>query len=161
MIVADSSTLILLAKIGIIDKVLEKIKGEIIIPEEVKVEIVRGKTTDALLLEKRMEMGKIKIRKADLKLKGSVSEDFNLGDGEAEVIAFAIENKVSVMVDDKKAIKACKVFGIEFVTSLGLVVNMVKRGFIEREESERLIDQLAIYGRYSEELIKKAREELK
>ncbi|MDP2766188.1 MAG: hypothetical protein Q8O41_01865 [Candidatus Methanoperedens sp.] len=53
MIVSNASTLILLAKVGVIRKFLNEY-GEITIPKEVEKEITDGNTFDSKILKKEM-----------------------------------------------------------------------------------------------------------
>lgn len=65
MIVFDSSTLLLLAKSGLLDNFISDYKGEIIIPMEVKEESCdRENSFDALLIQERIAEKKIKAVKA-------------------------------------------------------------------------------------------------
>lgn len=64
MIVFDSSTLLLLAKSGLLDDFIADYRGEFIIPSEVKEEICDRKNSfDALLIQKRIDEEKIKAVK--------------------------------------------------------------------------------------------------
>src|SRR3989344_6817253 len=102
MYVIDSSSLILLAKIGILDKVIDNIKEKMAIPEKVYDESAKQKSTfDAKMIEERIKQKKIdqitiKNKKTYLKIK----EDFSLGDGEAECITACIETNSPLITDD-------------------------------------------------------------
>ena len=92
MIVFDSSTLILLAKKELLDMFLDNFDGIVAVPEAVREETCIKESFDALLIEKRVEDGKIKVYEVEKKdLVKRLTEDFNLGDGEAEAIILCIE----------------------------------------------------------------------
>src|SRR3989344_433789 len=108
MYVIDSSSLILLAKIGILDKVIDNIKEKMAIPEKVYDESARQKNTfDAKMIEERIKQKKLdQITVKNRKIYQKIKEDFNLGDGEGECIALCIENRGQLITDDKKALNA-------------------------------------------------------
>ena len=70
VIVFDSSTLILLAKKGLLDMFLDSFDGTTAIPKAVREESCTKGTFDALLIEKRIEAEKIKVY--EIKDKGRV-----------------------------------------------------------------------------------------
>lgn len=161
MAVIDSSTLILLAKVDMLDLVINNTKKPIVLTEEVVKESTTKKTIDALLIEKRIIENKLKIEKIKSTFSEMLVKDFNLGAGEAEALAFAVENKEMLMTDDKKAIKACKIFSVDFITSLSLAVILYKKQIINKEKALIYLEGLENYGRYSKEIIKRAKEDIK
>lgn len=160
MISIDSSTLILLAKLDLLDIVLETIKTDIVITKKIVEEITAKKTADAFHLQQRINMQKLVIQEAPHKLCTTLINDFRLGEGEAEALSLAIEHNLPLMTDDKRAIKVCKIFTIDFMTTANIVVALCKRKLMTRERALSSLHKLEIYGRYSKELINKAREEL-
>jgi predicted nucleic acid-binding protein len=90
-VVSNSSPLIYLTKLGKLE-LLRKVFGEVIIPEEVfKEVVVRGKEEgfpDARVIEKAVERGWLKVRKAQRRLEEDAPE---LDRGEVEVISLARE----------------------------------------------------------------------
>lgn len=162
MVVADSSTLILLAKAGLLDLVLEKSREKIIIPPVVYAEcLAKKEADDAQLIKRRVEKQEIIVKY--LKQKGIVShlqEDFALGKGEAEALALCLEKKEALMTDDKKAILACKTLHIPFTTAMNILVELKKRGYLSGEYSLVLFRRLQEHGRYGKELVKRIEEDL-
>lgn len=61
-----------------------------------------------------------------------------MGKGEAEAIVLCSELKSGVIIDDRKAINACKILRIEFATVLGLAVQFYKKGVITPAEAKSI-----------------------
>lgn len=167
MIVFDSSTLILLAKVEILDDFLNDYKGEVIIPYEVKEECCGRKNSfDALLIGKRVEEKKIKTGKIhNVELCEKFVKDFSISKGEAEALVLFIEKKAETKAklfaaDDKNAIKASKILMIPFTSALAILARLVEKGAIDNANAKVKIGMLARYGRYKESMIKEAKERL-
>ena len=161
-IIFDSSSLILLAKIGLLDKIAHYLQ-KIAITEQIYNECVMPKDSfDAKIIKKRVEEKLIGTRTVkDQHLCQKIKDDFNLGKGEAEGIAFCMENKIGFVTDDKKAMSACRILNIEFTTALNLIIISHNRSVINKKEAEAYIGKLENFGRYSKELLQKCKEELK
>lgn len=164
IIIADSSALILLEKIGLLGSIVGI--HSIIIPEEVyKEAILRGLENqhhDALELNKKVSERLIRIMRVnDLAKVFELTRDFGLEKGEAEAISLLIGGKGDVIaVDDLKAMKYCDRFNLPFVTTINLVMDVLERKIINKAEAKMAIKNLAIYGRYSNEIIFSAFEKL-
>ena len=158
----DSSSLILLAKIGALDKIIDNMKDKIIIPEEVYNESVKKKNTfDAKLIEERVKMNKIDRKKIkNMKVYRKIKEDFNLGDGEAECITLCIEYASDLIADDRKAINICKILKIRYTTAPNIIVKLYTKRIIKKQEAENYIKKLEEYGRYSKEIITITKEKI-
>lgn len=159
--VIDSSTLILLAKAGLLDKLLNRVKA-ITISTKVEQESTEGKDTfDAMIIKKRIGEGRILVKRIkNSDFYNRLRNDFNLGEGEAEAIALAKEEDV-LLTDDRKAINTCRIFNIEFATALNILVELFHQKELSKDESKAILRKLAEYGRYSDELIEKTKGELK
>jgi len=163
MIVFDASTLILIAKAELLDLFLNGIGLEAAIPVEVQKECCGiKKSLDALLIQKavdelRLKVIAVKNRKLVVKLQG----DFGLGRGEAEAIVLALAEKVEILgIDDKNGINACKLLGIAFITSIGILVRSREKGLLTGGEARAKLTTLAKYGRYKESILEDARGKL-
>ncbi len=158
----DSSSLILLAKIGLLDTAINGISGRLAMTKRVYEECVIQKSTiDSALIRKRAEDGAIKIE--SLKDKSSyhkIRNDFNLGEGEAEAIAFCIENKTTLITDDKKAINTCKLLNIPFTTIPNLLVAFANEGMLTIREALAYLGALAHHGRYTHDILQSIKEDL-
>lgn len=160
MIVFDASTLILLAKAEILETFLEEAGQQIAIPAAVENECCgTAGSLDALLIQKAIAGKRIKVVAVkNRKPIESVLRDFHLGKGEAEALALAITEKAALLaIDDKQGINACKLFGIPFITAIGILVRMHQKGFIQRDEALSMLGALERYGRYKTEIVKDAR----
>jgi predicted nucleic acid-binding protein len=163
MIVFDSSTLILLAKSGLLDAFLEDYQGKVLISQEVETESCsRKKSFDALLIRKRIEENRIKVVKAsDKKLCEELMQDFNICKGEAESLVLAIEKKARLIAtDDRNAIKACRLLKIPFTSAIAILVRMAEKKAVEPERTLAALSALEKYGRYSEDILKEAKTKL-
>lgn len=163
MIVLDSSTLILLAKTDLLDPLLERSPTALAIPEAVERECCLGvQSFDALLIRKRLDESKIRtIAVKNKRVATRLARDFNLGRGEAEAIALALQQGAQlVAMDDKNGINACKLVGLPFATAIAMLVRSALRGWLSREEGLRKLEALAKHGRYAKSIIEDARARL-
>lgn len=163
MIVFDSSTLILLAKIDMLELFISNFHGRVLIPEKVKVEVCAKNSEGASLIVKLIEEKKIYVLKA--KNSGQIKklmEDFNIDIGEAEALTLAIQEGVGIVAsDDKNTIKACKILKMDFVTAVAFLVRAVEKKLIERDEALIKLQKLQSIGRYSKEIIENATKQIK
>lgn len=163
MIAVDSSSLILMAKISILDKITKNLQKKLTITNQVYVETTSKEDIfDAKIIEKRVEekvIDKKEIKNFSLYKK--IKEDFSIGKGEAEAIVLCIENKIDIIVDDKKALNACKILKIKFTTVPNLLIGIYKKGSISKIEAEQYLNKLSKFGRYSDNIMQKVKEELK
>jgi predicted nucleic acid-binding protein len=159
-LVCDASTLILLQKIGLLEKLGKH--PDFTITEHVYQEAIkRGKEkgfADAYALEKHMDSSL--IRKKQPKSTEQVTtlmKQFGTAKGETETLALCMELQNSTAaVDDRKAMAICNAYNIPFVTSLTLAITAHKSGVITKKTAEEMILQLGNYGRYKNELIHEA-----
>lgn len=162
MIVFDASTLILLAKADLIELFISTYPGQVLIPEEVRSEILDAEKEDALVFKQLIENKKIKILKIkDKNFSNKLMEDFNIEKGEADALGLTLQEKAGVIAtDDKNAMKACKFLKLEFITSISILIRAFEKGLIEREEAFIKLRKLQSFGRYSKAIITKAAEQL-
>ena len=163
MFVFDASTLILTAKIALLDPFLGSVSQKVAIPEQVRRECCEGKKTlDGLMIQRAIDSSRIAV--ATVKDRGAVAKfqaDFAMGIGEAEAIALALEASADVLgIDDRLGIQACKLLDIPFTTALAILVRSRERGLIDRAEALERLAALARYGRYRASLIDDARRKL-
>jgi len=162
MIAIDSSSLILLAKLSILDKFLQSLKTKLVITDEVEMECVLKDTFDAKIIKNRIEEEAInKKRISNKKMCSKIMEDFNVGKGEAETIALCLENKLDIITDDKKAINACRVLKIKFTTIPNILVEMSREKIITKSQAGAYAVKLEKIGRYKKEIIEKIKEDIK
>lgn len=162
MIVFDSSTLVLLTKTEMLDMFLNDYKGMGVISRNVEKEATVKGTFDALLLKKRIEEDRIKIRNVKDDNVNKFMQDFNINIGEAESICLASGSKRSVLAtDDKKAINACKLLGIPYTNALDILIRAREKMLLTDEQSEEKLNLLIKNGRYKKEMIRDAKIKLK
>ncbi len=160
MILFDASTLILLAKVGLLRDLTDQV--EIGTPPQIKEECVRGETTDARLIKQLTEEDKIHILEVDeeeTREAERLKEDFSIGE-EAYGLQLARDRGCLFATDDKAAIKTCKVFGVEFTTAIDFLIRGYERGELDRELAMEKLNKLEKYGRYSSSIIEYAKGKL-
>jgi hypothetical protein len=139
IVIVDTSVLIALEKIGLLD-ILCKVYEEIILPEGVVQEF--GGIDTGCHTVRTVKSGLIDI----------LMRDLNLGIGESEVIALAYENKNKALIDDSKARKIAERFGLTISGSIGVLLKAEKMGLIESAYNK--VVELKNKGFYvSEELL--------
>jgi len=160
MLIFDSSTLILIAKIELLDAFLKDIGMEIAIPKAVEDECCGGKKTlDSLIIRKALDESRIKVKSVrNRKLVAKLEEDFSMGRGESEAIALALQEKALLVgIDDRNGMNACKLAGIPFTTAVGILVRSREKGLIGRGDALAKLSVLAKFGWYRNDLLEDAR----
>ncbi|MGI9034956.1 MAG: DUF3368 domain-containing protein [Pyrinomonadaceae bacterium] len=148
-IVIDASPFILLSKSGFIE-LLPHIFEEVYMPESVSAEIINGRDMAAEKLYDCQETWLIRClinHSEEIKL-------WNLGDGETEVLSFALhnENEYLAVVDDRAARNCAKTLGIKTLGTGGILVLAKKRGLIKSVgEALQKLQNVGLY--ISEEII--------
>jgi predicted nucleic acid-binding protein len=156
LIVFDASTLILLAKIDLLQLVLRQYSGVIV--EFVKEEIIYKNTMDTKLIIQQINEGNIIVDKNPNKDEMKhILKDFPLGRGEAAALIIAKEKNSLLATDDGLAIKVCKIFGVKFITAIHFLIG----AGLDKSLATAKLKLLEKYGRYSEEIIKDAEERIR
>ena len=156
MIVFDTSTLILLAKIDILQLVLNQYSG--IIPEIVKGEVIYKNEMDTELIIQQIKDGNLAVEKNPSKDKMKhILKDFPLGRGEVAALIIAKEKDIVLATDDGLAIKVCKIFGVKFATAIHFLIG---EG-LDKSLTMAKLKLLKKYGRYSADIIKDAEERIR
>ncbi len=155
-IIADSSTLILLAKCNLL-KVLCDI-FEVVIPETVTTEVASEALTktypDAALISKLISKRKIEIQSP---VSVRYSLPISLHPGEKDAVLLALNHKGSLLAtDDGKAIKAARFLNVPFIISPKIVVELFRLGRISFKKAHDSLEKLGKIGRYSPEILAEA-----
>ena len=159
-IVFDSSTLILLAKIEILNIISEDI--QIIVPEMVRSECTGKDLFDAKLISSLIKNGKIKaVRVTKKESAEKLCRDFKIHIGEAEALALALKRNIPIAVDDLPSIKACKILNHKFTTAIHFLINVSENGKINEDMAFVKLEKLSLYGRYSKRILEDAAKRLK
>lgn len=160
MVIFDSSTLILIAKIELLSAFLKDIGMEVSIPKAVEEECCGGKkTVDALTIRKALDESKIRVKSVrDGALVSKLAHDFSMGHGESEAIALALQERaVLVGMDDKNGMNACKLAGIPFTTAIGILVRSRQKSLIGHDDALAKLSALARFGRYGNAILEDAK----
>jgi predicted nucleic acid-binding protein len=163
MIVLDSSTLILIAKIEVLGRLLESAEFQVCIPTEVgKESCAVKKSLDALLIQKAIDESTIRVVTVkDRKLVAKLRQDFGLGKCEAEAIVLALAERTTLMgIDDKNGINACKLLGIPFTTAIGILIRMREKELLTTEEAVAKLATRGKQGRYKQSILEDAKRRL-
>lgn len=162
MIVSNATPLIYLSKVGKLE-LLKGVFGEIYIPEEVKIEAVdRGKELkrrDALVIEKAIEDGWLKVSRAEL-----VKLPIELEVGETAAISLAKKlGGQEVLIDEVSARTAARLLGLQPRGTIFVLLKILEEGEMNLDEFLETLNELVKHGfRLREEVyleaIRKARE---
>ena len=158
-VISDTTPIISLIKINRLD-LLEKLFGEVLIPEAVYREL----TTNALFENEAiivkasafLKTSAVQNRKS-LQLLQAASE---LDDGESEAIILADELKSDVLImDERKDRKVAQKLGIKITGTVGVLLQAYSETMISSDEIKAYLDRLKNSNiRLSESLIQKALE---
>jgi predicted nucleic acid-binding protein len=163
MIIFDSSTSILLAKIDMLEIFIANYHGKVLIPEKVKSEICskgREETPILIKLIKDYKINMLKVR--DKRQIKKLMKDFSIDLGEAEVLLLALQEGANIVAtDDRNAIRACKMLKLDFATAVCFLIRSFEKGLIEKNEALLKLQKLQSIGRYSRAIIENATEQIK
>src|SRR5579864_2520675 len=163
MIVLDSSTLILITKVELLDLFLANVSVPVAIPGEVEEECCGlKKALDAVIIQRALNESLIKtVVVKNRRLVAKLQADFSLGRGEAEAITLALYEKAKALgIDDKNGINACKLLGIAFTTAVGILIRMCEKRLLTKSEALAKLEGLARHGRYRKSILEDARRQL-
>jgi len=158
IVICDSSFLILISKIEMLDLLIEAFK-EIIIPQAVYIESVKQgklfKKMDAFLIEERIKKKKIIVGDIEnLSEKDRLIKDFGIHEGEAEAILIYLEKSANLLgTDDYKTIKVCKILDIKYFTTPIFIMRSFLNKIISKEIALLKFEQLLEFGWYNEAII--------
>ena len=158
MMILDASTLILLAKIEILETFVLNYPEKVLMPEKVREEACLKKTEEAALIEKLIRSNRIHVVRAkNTKLINRLMEDFHINGGEAEAVTLALQEKASmVATDDKNAIRACKILKIDFTTAIAILIRTFEKNLLDQDETLIKMQKLGSIARYSRTIIEDA-----
>lgn len=153
MFASNTSTLVLLAKVGCLEKFIE-ISSKIEIPSQVKLEALFYKDSyDARLINKLIQDSKIIVISVDKKEIVDIMKGFNFDEGEAATYVIFNKNKhKAILTDDGELIKLCKLEKIPFICAMAIIIILYEKKSLLKEEAIEKIEELNKIGRYSKEL---------
>lgn len=162
-IVVDACSIILLAKAEVLETVTEA--HTLTITKEVHEEVMVGKSKlfpDAFLIERLVREQKIKVISTDSRLTLKLEGDFNMGSGEASVVAEGIRfpDKI-VATDNRQGRMAAKINNIKVIGSIEIIVALYKSKKINKDKAKAALKALQEEGWFEPLLIEMAQEDLK
>lgn len=145
MIVSNSGPLIHLARIDRL-KLLKDLFEDVIIPHEVKLEVVdRGKDegmADAFLIETEIENGWIVINRGNDNKVKEIAVSAGIDIGEASAIMLAKKKKCPILIDDLAARRFAAGLGLQVVGSIGVLIRSARAHKISKSEALEALDKL-------------------
>ena len=152
VVVADASSLILLAKCSLL---FEYSRGvELQVPRQAFEEVASASLVrrydDAALVAKLARDGSIRV------VAGTTHRDLPraLGRGEAAAIRLWFEADADlVLSDDGRAIRTCRILAIPFTSSPRVVVDLYRTGAVPLAKARKALEVLAVTGRYGRDMI--------
>jgi len=147
LMVADSSTLILLAKCSLLEIVCDLF--EVVVPKAVIVEVASEDLVknypDAALISKLTSKGAIKVQSPD---SSKLPLPISLHKGEEEALLLAKKLGRSMFAtDDGKAIKAARFFNVPFIITPKIVVELFRLQKISFKKARESLEKLGRIGR--------------
>lgn len=139
-VICNTSPLILLAKIGRLD-LLTQLYEEVIIPSSVLDEVGAKPGKEVGEIQTLLQSQKLRLRKLKKQPLEGLPED--LGVGEQETIALALETKADlVILDDRHGRRIARERGLLITGTVGVLVEARDRKVIPsvRHEIDRLIE---------------------
>jgi predicted nucleic acid-binding protein len=152
-VIADSSSLILLAKCNLLEDVAQRF--EVLVPtavsEEAAADNLRKKYPDAALIASMIDQGAIKVTNPG---ESRLPLPFPVHRGEKEALLLSLQwNKALLATDDGRAIKAARFLNIPFIISPKMVVELSRWEWISSSKARLSLEKLGKIGRYSPEII--------
>lgn len=155
--VCNTSPIILLAKIRRLE-LLTQLYREVLIPSSVMGEIEVSPSEEAMQVRSLLQEGRFQIHEATNQALERIPAD--LGRGEREAIALALETKVDlVILDDQQGRRIACERGLVVTGTVGVLIEARERGLVSsvRHELDRLTEagmwiNEAFYHRILQEL---------
>ena len=145
--VSDASPLILFAKIGGLS-LLKHLFSEIIIPIQVRDEVIKYDDAASSLITSGIENGWIKVERVELSPEiSNVGDKLGLHRGEMYALSLAIRLDIrEFLADDKMARVAARMSGLRSIGCLGVVMRAYETEIITRNDAIESIQQLVKAG---------------
>ena len=145
--VSDASPLILFAEIGRLD-LLRHLFSEIIIPIQVRDEVIKHDDESSSLIISEIENGWIKVEEVELSPEiSNMGEKLGLHRGEMYAISLAMHLDIrEFLADDKMARVAARMSGLMSIGCLGVVMRAYETDIITRDDAIESIQQLVKAG---------------
>lgn len=161
MLVSNTSTLVLLAKIGCLELFIG-ISPTIEVPTQVKRESLFDKDSYyARLIKKLIQEKKINVVEVNKSIIKNIMPEFRLDEGEAATYAlFDSKKHDAVLTDDGELIKLCKLEKVPFTCAMAVVIRLYEKRKLSKEDAINKLEMLYRIGRYSKELYENFKSEV-
>lgn len=147
-VVSNTSPIILLAKIGQLD-ILVQLYDEIIVPASVLGELQAKHGSEIKQIESFFQIGKFQNREATWEYLNQVPSA--LGSGEQEAIALAVEHKADlVILDDQEGRRIARQKSLVVTGTIGVLIEAREQNLIKSISYE--MDRLIEAGMWLDEL---------
>lgn len=152
ILIADSSSLILLAKSGVLDSLVAA--STVLVPQAVHDEVCSQHMLelfpDAALISAHVRNGHIHV----CAVIHSPPLPLTLGPGESQAIWLFLQEKADLLLtDDSKAMRVCRMLGIPYAASPRIVVDLVRQRTMTLREGREALEKLSVFGRYAPDVI--------
>jgi predicted nucleic acid-binding protein len=155
-IIADASSLILLAKCGLLETVARffEIRTPPVAADEASAKDLFEKYPDAALIDNLISQGAIAVQDPG---EMEIPIPWSIHQGEKEALKLMLRNKGAVLAsDDGKAIKAARFMHLPFIITPKIVTELFRLKKIPFSKAKESLEKLGIIGRYSPEIIAEA-----
>ncbi len=140
MIISNTSPLIHLAKVGKLE-LLRKLFKTVQIPLSVYNEVIKHpKNTETIIIKKKVNEGWLKIKKSTPK--EPLKKFSNIAKTELEVIALAIKEGKTAIIDDKNAVQIANIFNVNVHGTLFIILEAVKKKLLKKKEAINIVNQM-------------------
>ncbi len=162
MFISNTSTLVLLAKVGCLERFLA-VSPIIEIPVQVKSEALFDiDSYYARLIQKLIQEKKINVIPVDSTKVKNIMSQFRLDYGEAAAYAgFNSSKHQAILTDDGELIKLCKLEKAPFICALAVIIRLYEKKQLSKNEARDKLNELQKIGRYSEKIMEYFKDKVK
>lgn len=162
MLVSNTSTLVLLAKVGCLENFIE-VCPKIVIPGQVRREALFHKDSYyARLIQKLIKAKKIQVVSVNKRKITKITSQFMLDEGEAATYTLFDDKKhKAILTDDGELIKLCKLEKVPFICAMAVIIRLFEKKRLSKQETVNKLKDLHEIGRYSKELYEHFKGEVK
>ena len=154
IVVSDSGPLIALSRLGMVP-ILHELFGEILIPEEVRREVVeRGKGKPGSDIIEKAEW--VKVEEVEDLSVVILSQEIERGEAEAIILAKEL-NADLLLLDEKIPREIAKSLGLKVAGTVGLIYEALKRGIAQGDFEEIVLEMKRRGVWISEEIIEEVK----
>ncbi|MFN0117747.1 MAG: hypothetical protein ACKVQC_05560 [Elusimicrobiota bacterium] len=160
VIISDTSPLILLTKVGLLNLIAERFS--LVISKDVALEATcRQDLPDAQSIQVLIDKKKISVKVISESKTLGLKNQWGIGRGEASVLALALKENRVLVTDDFSAMRVARALNISFVTSVLLIVQLQHKGILSFQVADEKLMALQEYAWLSSEVVADARQRLK